>query len=307
VAEHATILLYHGVTDGLPDDIENCSGKHLAVDIFEAQMRLLAERARPMTLRDLASRLARGQDPGPNAVVVTFDDDYGNIHRLALPVLKRWGIPATFFIATGFVETSRLYWTDTVEHCLSHCRAEDIHLACAAVAGTYPLTCSAERIHAITSIKTRFKDLPPDERDVCLKELIRATGVDPDQDQAANYTHLTWDQVRDLDEPPLYEVGGHTVNHEILCYLDDESLTFEIDGCLAALKRQLGRSVDLFSYPEGQAEHYDERVISALKTRGITICPSAVDGVNLPGADPFQLKRIMVGFMGRTFPLGPST
>lgn len=79
-------------------------------------------------------------------------------------------------------------------------------------------------------------------------------------------------------------------------------LPSEVWGCKKDLEKHLGHGVDLFSYPEGQAEHFDQRVIRELKSAGITICPSAVHGVNGRGEDPFYLKRVMVGFMGERFP-----
>jgi peptidoglycan/xylan/chitin deacetylase (PgdA/CDA1 family) len=132
--------------------------------------------------------------------------------------------------------------------------------------------------------------------------LIEATGIDDGGDDVSNYKNLDWDDVRALDEGE-YEVGGHTVNHEIMAYLNDEDLEYEIGACLTDLAENLGHSVDLFSYPEGQADHYDERVVSRLKAHGIKICPSAMAGINPPGTDPFHLRRIMVGFMGHPFPV----
>ena len=99
----------------------------------------------------------------------------------------------------------------------------------------------------------------------------------------------------------MYEVGGHTENHEILSYLSSERLQYEISTCISKLEKIIDRKVDLFSYPEGQDTHYNKDVIDCLKDNGITICPSAIDGY-LDDADEFNYKRIMVGFMDRGFP-----
>ena len=116
-----------------------------------------------------------------------------------------------------------------------------------------------------------------------------------------NYKNLSVDDVRELHHPPMYEVGGHTVNHEILSYLDDETLGSEVSACIKTLEKITNKTIDLFSYPEGQRNHYDERVIECLKKNGINISPSAIDGF-IGDEDEFNYRRIMVGFLNTKFP-----
>ncbi len=301
--DESIILLYHGVTDSPCRLVENFSKKHLPFEEFERQIRCLAERHTAISLRTMAETLEKDESPGKSAVAVTFDDGYENVCRLALPVLEAYQVPATFFLSTGFVGGHRLYWTDEVEDQINRCRKEKLRLSSVGWAGVWSLATPALRIKCIAHLKNVLKASLPKNRDTLIEELRQACLVSPLEERyAVNYRQLSWEMARRLDSSPLFEVGGHTVNHEIMSYLDDEALAWEIDGCLDTLEKELDRRVDLFSYPEGQAEHYSQRVIDALKSRGIRICPSAIDGGNHPGADPFHLKRIMIGFMGRAFP-----
>ncbi|MBM3567494.1 MAG: hypothetical protein FJX46_01920 [Alphaproteobacteria bacterium] len=298
----ATILLYHGVTSAPSAGIENFSLKHLPRDTFERQMERVADRAHPMSLREMAGRLQAGDSLPPRSVAVTFDDSFANVATDALPVLRRHRIPATFFVTSGFVGTERRFWVDKIEHMINTTTRTELRLETDDLPDRLSLDSAEDRIAAVVAVKAPMKRMRPTQREAALSQLAVATGVESFDDPAPNYRNLTWDELRRLDAPPDYEVGGHTVNHEILSYLDDRDLDREIGDCLAALSRGIGRPVDLFSYPEGQAAHYDQRVIERLKAHGVTICPSAIDGVNLPGSDPFHLRRIMVGFMGRAFP-----
>ncbi len=87
------IPLYHSVGQSLENSIDR--------DVFAHQMSLLAERFQIVRLRDLAAAMSSA---GPaNVAVVTFDDGMRDNHEVALPILERLGLKATFFVTTGFV------------------------------------------------------------------------------------------------------------------------------------------------------------------------------------------------------------
>ena len=87
-----------------------------------------------------------------------------------------------------------------------------------------------------------------------------------------------------------------------MSYLSSAELASEIGVCLEMLEKKLDRKISLFSYPEGQKYHYNQKVIDYLKDSGITICPSAINGNNDGDLNNFNLKRIMVGFNDTPFP-----
>ena len=294
----SNILLYHGVTKEKNSvGIENCSGKHMDADVFEQQMKYISENKNVMTLRELVRLIEADEPCPPDCVAVTFDDSFKNIRTVALPILKKYNVPATFFITTAMVGNNRLFWVDRLEHTINR---TDKKLLC--LEGKYyTLRTSTDKIDTLTKVKRMLKSERPSKRNTVLKAIEDQLGVFPYHD-VVNYENLTWDDVSELDDFPQYEVGGHTVNHEILSYLSTEQMTYEICHCLKILSERVGRDVNLFSYPEGQREHYNDEVISILKENGVRICPSAVEGENYDNDDSFHLKRNMVGFVGREFP-----
>ncbi|MDY7034776.1 MAG: polysaccharide deacetylase family protein [Thermodesulfobacteriota bacterium] len=298
----AIILLYHGVTNHSSKGIENFSKKHLPYDEFKTQIRYLKNNANVMTLRKFTERLQRQEALLPNSVAVTFDDSFRNIHDVALPVLKEYQVPATFFVSTGFIGTNRLFWVDMVEHVINMTRNNYIEIKLFGKMKGFSLVTPSEKITAVIEIKKALKQMGPHKRNKILSALRECTRVPDDSDPAPNYANLSWEDVRNLDLPPYYEVGSHTVNHEVLSTLDEELLHYEIEQSINDLERNLGHPVDLFSYPEGQSEHFNDHVVDLLKQTGIKICPTAISGINYPGIDPFHLKRMMVGFMGEKFP-----
>ena len=265
-------------------------------------MRYIRDNLTAVSLREM-SRLLREDGPLPEGcVAVTFDDSFKNVHDVALPILEETSVPATFFITTGMVETSRKYWVDYLEDMLNYAVRQEIQVKLDNVR-RFKISNDEEKINCITEIKKFLKNVDSFCRTAVLEEIEKETGyVEQEPPYTENYQNLSWDDVRTLDRSPLCEVGGHTVNHEIMSYLSDEGLEREVDDCLTKLGEELERKIDLFSYPEGQEHHYSQKVIEKLKGSGITISPSAIAGYNYHNEDPFHLKRIMVGYMGCEFP-----
>lgn len=99
--DDVVILLYHKV--GVGDrEID------LPAYQFERQMQRLAETEVLLTL-DEATK------PGaPGGVVVTIDDGYRDFHDVVLPVLVRYGIPLTLYLATSLVANGTRPGTDSL-------------------------------------------------------------------------------------------------------------------------------------------------------------------------------------------------
>ena len=95
-----TILIYHRVGGRTPVSVD------LPTSLFDEQMAFLAERCRVLSLTDAADLLEAGEQPGDGQphVVVTFDDGTADFVDEALPVLERYGVPATYYLATDFID-----------------------------------------------------------------------------------------------------------------------------------------------------------------------------------------------------------
>ena len=98
-----TILLLHRVTDAIPEDSLTVSTAR-----FRRICRLLATRFRVVPLHEVFRILQAGEVMPRRTVAVTFDDCYRD-NLAAARVLSEFGLPATFFVPTGFVGTERTF------------------------------------------------------------------------------------------------------------------------------------------------------------------------------------------------------
>lgn len=94
------VLIYHRIGADMGQEMD------LPAARFAEQMRELRDGFRIVSLLDGLEMLARGEVPNRDLVAVTFDDGYREVYSAAWPVLRHLKIPATVFIATGFVDGS---------------------------------------------------------------------------------------------------------------------------------------------------------------------------------------------------------
>ena len=95
------VLIYHRVGARSRLDVD------LPLAVFEAQMQALAESGRVRSIDEALDKLEAPRPPDYDPIVVTFDDGTADFAELAVPVLERWNIPATIYVATDFVDRER--------------------------------------------------------------------------------------------------------------------------------------------------------------------------------------------------------
>lgn len=296
------ILLYHGVTDVRSRGIQNFQGKHIWHEEFEKQMLHLSHHKHVVSFREYVRKVQDGI-LSDDDVSITFDDSYKNVARVALPILKFHDVPATFFISTGFIETDRSYWTDDLERMIINCLLSEMRFFYDGRMMSLPLKTCEEVKDVIIQMKLLLKRLMKKDRDAFfahIKNELSSNFLSDDNEDM--YSHLSWEDVRSLHDPPMYEVGGHTHDHEIFSRLSRDEKKHQVEKCLSMLRERAEIDADLFSYPEGQEDHFDEETIMLLKNFGIIACPTAIHGFNKSKDDIFHLKRVMVGFNGVKFP-----
>jgi peptidoglycan/xylan/chitin deacetylase (PgdA/CDA1 family) len=98
------VLAYHRVGGGSTLELD------LEPELFDDQMGHLAESGRVVTLERALEDLTG--DSGDDSVVVTFDDGTADFVDHALPSLVEHGVPATYYVATDFIERQRPFPDD---------------------------------------------------------------------------------------------------------------------------------------------------------------------------------------------------
>ena len=250
---------------------------------FDAQMALLRRHCHPIPLRAAVAGLADQSLP-PRAVAVTFDDGYADNASVALPILQRHGIPATFFITAGYLDGGRM-WNDSIIEAVRCTTARSLDLADLGL-GTVELDSPLARGAVAEAIIGKVKHLDPFERQSRVDSLCRRTAVALPGDLM-----MTAAQVRELAGSGM-EVGAHTMTHPILRSIAVAEARREIDDSRHHLQSITGQTVDGFAYPNGRPQDdYTTRDRDLVEELGFHYALATVNGSATQHSDRFQLPR----------------
>ncbi len=110
LARTAIVVAFHRVNNIDARD----NGLTCSVKMFERYCRFFSSNFHVVPLGNIVDKLEKGTEPDRD-LAITFDDGYGDNFEYAAPILKALGLPATFFVVTGFMGTELVPWWDKTE------------------------------------------------------------------------------------------------------------------------------------------------------------------------------------------------
>lgn len=275
------ILIYHKIS---PETHPFFEPTHPA--IFEQHVQFLKGCYTVMPLSEVVERSQRGDVP-ERAVAITFDDGYRDNYEFAFPILKKYQLPATIFVATGVIETGETLWHDRIFDAFRFATVKRTRLN---TAGLHELVLdSAEgRLRSLMPVINKARTLYGEAQRRFVEEIEEKCRPDPLPESKERM--LGWAQIREMHTAGI-EFGSHTVTHPILSRIPRDELLKEIGQSKRQLSEKLGAAVSLFAYPNGRAADYNDEVKTALRECGYLCAVTTERGFNPAFADPFELKR----------------
>lgn len=248
---------------------------------FEAVCSWLSRWFNVLHLDHAVTRLQAGTLP-ERAACLSFDDGYADNFHVALPILQRHGLSATFFIATAFLDGGRM-WNDTIVETVRRCTTPLLDLTALGL-GRYAVDTPDHRQKAALALISRLKYQPlRTNLAQCMAQLAHVT--------PPNNLMLTSPEVVALRNSGM-QIGAHTMTHPILACLDDAQAQREIVGSKRALEQLLGERVSLFAYPNGKpGEDFKPQHAEMVRRHGFDAGFTTKAGTSKMGDDLFQIRR----------------
>ena len=105
-----TILVYHKISD-LTEGLD--AFWNVPPSLFARHMAYISQGGHTvLSLQAFYDHLRQRREPPPRTVVITFDDGYASVYRHGFPLLKRYGFPATIFLAAQYAGNGSHFWWD---------------------------------------------------------------------------------------------------------------------------------------------------------------------------------------------------
>lgn len=274
-----TIFIFHRVLSQpdslLPDEPD--------AQRFERIVQFIARWFNVMSVGEAARRLKNGTLPAASAAI-SFDDGYADNLRVAAPILKRHGLTATFFIATGYTGGGRM-WNDTLMESVRV--ASPGELDCRDLGlGIHVFNENDSRLDIFHHMRDEIKYFPLEQRIMVTEEIAARAGLGRECKLM-----MTQNELLELRAMGM-EIGGHTVRHPILASLDDRRAADEIHKGREQLAQWLGDAPEVFAYPNGiPGKDYTERDVRLVKESGYNAAVAVQHGFSTMKTDIFQLAR----------------
>ncbi|HEY4324710.1 MAG TPA: polysaccharide deacetylase family protein [Mucilaginibacter sp.] len=280
-AHKAIVLMYHRIAEPKSDIWEIA----VSPERFEEHLQVLRKMGNVVSLGQLANSISTEHFPGNN-IAITFDDGYADNFTTARPLLEKYGIPATFFIASGNIENKREFWWDELEL---------IILSAQSLPEVFSLNIKGNQILCELKNESFLSDeirqqhntwkacteTPPTARAKLFYELWQQLKPLPYPEQQRylqiirnwaklplttrpGYRTMSAAEINQLASNNLFTIGAHTITHPALACHDVNIQKDELNENKGRLREITNREINLLAYPYGNYNEETLRVASEL-------------------------------------------
>ncbi len=286
------IFLFHGVVEKkLNYKVRNYNKKHITKDYFYHICSRLSKTGNALTMDEVYKVITKKKKLPPYSYAITFDDGFFNNFSIASPILHDLNLPATFYVTTNFIDKNYMSWADRLERELEETSKNKILVPW----GLFKANTVKEKIKFLNNLRKVLKSNINYDADNITNEIITQLGKNLKFTGNSEIDKkMNWKNINKLNSEKIFTIAPHSHNHKILSFCNKKNLNSEISDSILILKKKTKINNIHFAYPDGQRNHYNNKVITALKKKGVKCCPTAIPGVNDLRTNSFKLKRIMV-------------
>ena len=227
------------------------------VKSFNDQMVFLKKNYNVITIQDLEAIFKKEKKVVENSVLLTFDDGDISIVENAFPILKRYSLPAVFFIISELIDTCKPFWWDELEYLLGV---------------------------EIGNNKTwELKNLKNNVRLEYLQDL-KNTSPKP----LYNSKQLSRDQLNKMADFG-YCIGNHSHTHPMFNQCSQDELNYEMSESIQFLRHN-NLAPYYFAYPNGNWDKNSEEILKKYNIKLAFLFDHKLSDIN----NPLRISRIRV-------------
>lgn len=289
------ILMYHRV---LPSQDERMQDEEPSMvvtpETFALHLQILQQRFDFMHLSDWLQRRKQGLAVPQRACAITFDDGWLDNHQFAFPLLKEYQVPATLFLVSEMVGTTRNFWPERLAELMRVTATQYSELWdtpayrwVRELRTDYDFGRQPPSHQQLFEIFDQAKYLSDDELHARIDAMQSSSDILPTPDAVV----VNWDQVAEMAKSGLIDFGSHTCDHiRLNDKISQQNIEHQIIASKATIAAATNKAVELFCYPNG---HFNDLALSITR-RHYAGAVTTARGWNSVETDPHLLNRIGV-------------
>ena len=237
----AIILMYHSVPDASTARWID-PGNSMSPAVFEQQAQFLSNHRHVISIDRLVQQLEQGEPFHKGTVAITFDDGYLDNLTVAAPILAKYNLPATIYLATDYTTTGENHWIDIL---YSVFRTRSRHCLSLPEIGTWQLTDPAAIKAAYRQIAVYLVSKTYLERQSLLASIKAQLGPTTSPPRLT----MTWADIQQLQQQyPNITLGTHTASHIDLSTHPEET-DYEMTRSIAQMEAAIGDRPNHLAFP----------------------------------------------------------
>lgn len=286
----ALIVTYHRIESSrLPKPYKGFYDANVVTseEMLIVQIKNLLTQYSVISLGELIDGMTNQVTLPTNPCVLTFDDGFREMYGVVFPILKKFDLPATFFISGDYMaNTGQVRWLDLYYYLLDSAHTGDVDSALRSI-----IPNAAHAKDARTGFKLFLKKAPLAEKYSILSDLAAALQSSINTQSLSESLYLHPRQIREMSSDGM-SFGGHSMTHQMLSALDKETALREVFNSIEEVRSLTGQKKVGFAYPFGGKDSFATDTTSIVKESGAMCGCTAIPGVNISSTPVFELKRI---------------
>jgi peptidoglycan/xylan/chitin deacetylase (PgdA/CDA1 family) len=203
-------------------------------------------------------------------IVFTLDDGYRDNYEIAYPIFKKYAVPFTIYLTSGFLEGTAFPWWYILEDLIIENNV--------IVFGNEKYSCKSKEEKEKVFLYLRERILKLDQKNLLSQFLMLFKNYNINPFEKNKELFMSWDQIVELSKDPLCIIGGHTKNHLVLRNLEEREVIKEIIEANELIESKAGKKVEHFAYPFGDSNAVGKREFEIVKKLGLKTATTTRNG-----------------------------
>lgn len=231
------ILVYHGVVERPQHQI---SVGPISTAQFRQHLAYFSRNFNVVSMAEIFKMYRENYSPKRKTIAITFDDGYENNYINAYPLLKQYNFPATMFVISGCVENDNMVtWYDYIDFVKQEIDVSKLKLS--------------ENVSNVSGLKNYIKTLNITDRNKLFADIEKQVGFNSRLNKVSreHWKLMNRQQLQDLVNSELIEVGAHTHNHPNLGEIALQDAEYEVTKSKRVLEDAIQKNVSSIAFPDG--------------------------------------------------------